>query len=152
MQFLDQARQRAKAFSDRLGLRVGEVMQFSRNFYAELQTSDGHGATEVLVNPADGAVQIEYGPAMMWNTVYGMHYGSRSPARISSAQAQGIAQQWLRARGSTLIAGDPESYPGYYTLHTMRDGKISGMLSVNSSTGQVWYHTWHGTYIAMSQR
>ncbi|WP_234048881.1 hypothetical protein [Streptomyces liliifuscus] len=65
VQSLDQARQRAKAFSDRLGLRVGEVMQFSRNFYAELQTSDGHGATEVLVNPADGAVQIEYGPAMM---------------------------------------------------------------------------------------
>ncbi|QUW85673.1 hypothetical protein SMIR_42295 (plasmid) [Streptomyces mirabilis] len=73
-------------------------------------------------------------------------------ARISSAQAQSIAQQWLRARGSTLTAGDPESYPGYYTLHTMRDGKISGMLSVNSSTGQVCYHTWHGTYITMSQR
>jgi hypothetical protein len=34
----------------------------------------------------------------------------------------------------------------------MRDGKISGMLSVNASTGQVWYHTWHGTYIATSQR
>ncbi|WP_405811456.1 hypothetical protein OG729_01425 [Streptomyces sp. NBC_00210] len=48
--------------------------------------------------------------------------------------------------------GGPESYPGYYTLHTMQSGKITGMLSVNSSTGQVRYHTWHGTYIATSQR
>ncbi|GGN48398.1 hypothetical protein GCM10011579_001010 [Streptomyces albiflavescens] len=152
VQTLDQARQRATAFADRLSLRVGEIMQFSRNFYAELQTTDGHPATEVLVNPADGAVQIEYGPAMMWNTDYGMHYGSRSTARISAAQAQYIAQQWLHDHDSTLTAGDPESYPGYYTLHTMKSGKITGMLSVNSSTGQVWYHTWHGTYIATSQR
>ncbi|MFK4106321.1 hypothetical protein ACI2L1_40985 [Streptomyces sp. NPDC019531] len=149
---LGQARQWATAFADRLGLRVGEVMQFSRNFYAELQDTDGHPATEVLVNPADGAVQIEYGPAMMWNTDYGMHYGSDRTARISAAQAQGIARQWLRDHGGTLSAGEAESYPGYYTLHTMQSGKITGMLSVNSSTGQVWYHTWHGTYIATSQQ
>ncbi|WP_327316216.1 hypothetical protein [Streptomyces sp. NBC_01235] len=152
VQTLDRARNRAAAFADRLGLKVGEIMQFSRNFYAELQTTDGHPATEVLVDPADGAAQIEYGPAMMWNTDYGMHYGSRSTARISAAQARNIAQQWLHGHDSTLTAGDPESYPGYYTLHTMRSGKITGMLSVNSSTGQVWYHTWHGTYIATSRR
>jgi len=23
-----------------------------------------------------------------------------------------------------------------------------GMLSVNATTGAVWYHTWHGTFIA----
>ncbi|MGW9041989.1 hypothetical protein ACWGQL_05395 [Streptomyces lydicus] len=149
---LDQARQRATAFADRLGLKVGEIMQFSRNFYAELQTTKGHLATEVLVNPADGAVQIEYGPAMMWNTDYGMHYGSRSKARIPAAQARNVAQRWLHDHGSTLTAGDPEPYPGYYTLHTMQSGKIAGMLSVNSSTGQVWYHSWHGTYIATSPR
>ncbi|WP_240362460.1 MULTISPECIES: hypothetical protein [unclassified Streptomyces] len=152
VQTLDQARQRATAFADRLGLRVGEIMQFSRNFYAELRTTDGHPATEALVNPTDGAVQIEYGPAMMWNTDYGMHYGSRSQARISATQARSIAQQWLRDHGNTLTAGDPEPYPGYYTLHTMREGKITGMLSVNASNGQVWYHTWHGTYLATSQR
>jgi len=151
VQTLDQARQRATAFADRLGLRVGEIMQFSRNFYAELQTTDGHPATEVLVNPADGAVQIEYGPAMMWNTTYGMHYGSQGQDRISAAQAQNIAQQWLRDHGNTLTPGEPEPYPGYHTLHTMQDGKITGMLSVNASSGQVWEHTWHGTYIATSE-
>ncbi|MEV0908220.1 hypothetical protein [Streptomyces hokutonensis] len=149
---LDQAGQRATAFADRLGLRVGEVMQFSRNFYAELQTSSGHPATEVLVNPADGAVQIEYGPAMMWNTDYGMPYGTRSGTRVPAGQAKNIALTWLRARDTTLAPGDPESYPGYYTLHTLRTGKITGMLSVNASTGQVWDHTWHGTYIATSRR
>lgn len=31
------------------------------------------------------------------------------------------------------------------------DRKITGMLSVNGYTGQVWYHTWHGTFIASSE-
>ncbi|MER5599723.1 hypothetical protein [Streptomyces sp. NPDC002265] len=152
VQTLGQARQRATAFADRLGLTVGEIMQFSRNFYAELRSADGRPATEALVNPADGAAQIEYGPAMMWNTVYGMHYGSRSAVRVSAARAQSIAQQWLQTHGSAQTAVEPESYPGYYTLHTRQSGKITGMLSVNSSTGQVWYHSWHGSYIATSQR
>lgn len=152
VQTLGQARQRAAAFADRLGLHVGEVMQFSRNFYAELRTSTGTPATEVLVNPANGAVQIEYGPAMMWNTTYGMHYGSPSQTRIPAAQAGNIAQQWLRAQGNPLTTGEPEPYPGYYTLHTLLNGKTNGMLSVNASSGQVWYHSWHGTYIATSQR
>ncbi|MFE0677673.1 hypothetical protein [Streptomyces sp. NPDC058867] len=74
---LDQARGRAAAFAARLGLGVGEVMQFSENFYAELETPDGQLATEVLVDPADGDSGIEYGPAMMWNSEYGMHAPSR---------------------------------------------------------------------------
>jgi hypothetical protein len=149
VQTLDQARARATAFADRLGLHVGEVMQFTDNFYAQLDNRSGSPATEVLVNPVDGAVQIEYGPAMMWNTSYGMHYGSRTPSRITPAQARGLAQQWLRNHG-TLTPGDPEPFPGYYTLHTLNNGKIAGMLSVNATTGQVWYHSWHGDFIAMS--
>ncbi len=30
-------------------------------------------------------------------------------------------------------------------------GAISGMLSVNGYTGQVWYHAWHGGFIASSE-
>lgn len=148
---LDQARHRANAFAYQLGLRVGEIMQFSRNYYVELATSSGHPATEALVDPATGGVQIEYGPAMMRNTDHGMMRGSgRSHPRISSEQARSTAQQWLRRHGNTMIAGDPEPYPGYYTLHTLQDGAVKGMLSVNASTGAVWYHSWHGTYIATS--
>ncbi|WP_331767988.1 hypothetical protein [Embleya sp. NBC_00896] len=103
-----------------------------------------------MVNPSDGAVQIEYGPAMMWNTAYGMHFGSQDQARVSADQAREIADRWLRDHGNTHTAGDPEPYPGYYTLHTLQGGSITGMLSVNATTGQVWEHTWHGTYIATS--
>jgi hypothetical protein len=149
---LDRARQRAQAFAQSPGLRVGEVMQFSNGFYAELNTVDGHGATEVLVNPNDGSVQIEYGPAMMWNTTYGMHRGAASEAdRISPSEAQTIAQRWLDSQRPGLRAAEPEQFPGYVTLHTLRDATIAGMMSVNLTTGVVWYHTWHGQYITMSE-
>src|SRR5680860_1583854 len=65
---LPEARRQAERFAGRLDLRVGEVMQFSDGFYAELDESDGRPATEVLIDAATGAVWFEYGPAMMWNT------------------------------------------------------------------------------------
>jgi hypothetical protein len=40
------ARQRAQVYADELGLRTGEVIWFSNNFYAELLTLVGAGATE----------------------------------------------------------------------------------------------------------
>lgn len=70
------AKRQAQRFADRLGLGVGEVMRFENNYYAELVEPGGNSATEVLVNPATGAVFVEYGPAMMWNTRYGMMGGS----------------------------------------------------------------------------
>ena len=70
------AKRQAQRFADRLDLRVGEVMRFENNYYAELVETSGDRATEVLVNPATGAVWLEYGPAMMWNTRYGMMGGS----------------------------------------------------------------------------
>src|SRR6266498_2900873 len=146
------ARQRAQLFADDLGLRAGEVMQFSNGFYAELRTADGRGASEVLVDPAGGGVAIEYGPAMMWNTSYGMHAGAApAAAQISAADAARLAGQWLREQRRGLSVGEAEEFPGYFTLHTLRDGKIVGMMSVNAYTGAVWYHTWHGRYVAMSE-
>ena len=38
---------------------------------------------------------------------------------------------------------------GYYTIHTLKDGQIEGMLSVHGTAGQVWYHIWHGRFIQM---
>lgn len=149
---LDAAGQRAQAFADRWDLRVGEVMRFDNGFYAELETSNGQGATEVLIDPANGRVQLEYGPAMMWNTRYGMHAGTvATPVRVSPAKAADIAQRWLDKQRPGLTTGEPEQFPGYYTMHTTRNGQISGMMSVNADTGAVWYHTWHGQYIAMSE-
>jgi hypothetical protein len=73
---LPEAKRLAQDFADRLGLKVDEVLQFQRNYYAKLVDRSGRGATEVLVDPQTGAVSLEYGPAMMWNTRYGMHGSS----------------------------------------------------------------------------
>ncbi len=71
------AKRQAQRFAERLDLRVGEVMQFENNYYVELVEPGGELGTEVLVDPTTGAVSIEYGPAMMWNTRYGMMGESR---------------------------------------------------------------------------
>ena len=70
---------------------------------------------------------------------------------MTAAEARTAAQRWLDGQGGGLIAGEAEAFPGYYTLHTMSGDKVVGMLSVNAATGAVWYHTWHGQYIAMSE-
>jgi hypothetical protein len=33
----------------------------------------------------------------------------------------------------------------------MNDGIIDGMLSVHGSSGQVWFHSWHGDFIDMTE-
>lgn len=143
----------AGRFADRWDLRVGEVMRFSNGYYAELLDRDGRPATEVLVDPRSGTVRLEYGPAMMWNTVYGMmpaSHRSGAPA-VGSGQAVRLADQWLSRHHTGLHAAEADRFPGYYTLHTLRDRHIVGMLSVNATTGTVWYHTWHGRFLEMRE-
>ena len=117
-------------------------MQFSENFYVELKDTSGASAAEVLVDPATGAVFTEYGPAMMWTT-------GTAPYPVSSDRATAIANAWLQtnAAGQT-VSGMTDLFPGHYTMDTIAGGNTVGMLSVNATTGAVWYHTWHGTFIA----
>ena len=187
---LSGARRQAARFAGRLDLRVGEVMRFDNHYYAELTDNGGRGATEVLVDPATGTVMLEPGPAMMWNTRYGLVSGTgmmggpagrgsttqgpggmmgaggmmgdptwtpgqarQTPAGkvVTAAEARTIAEGWLRNTDAALSAGKPESFPGYFTLHAVRGGRIDGMLSVNATTGAVWPHTWHGRFIEMGE-
>lgn len=215
------ARSDAQKFASRLGLRVDEVLAFQRNFYAKLVDSKGIGATEVLIDSSTGVVSLEYGPAMMWNTRYGMSsndssmmgsygasmmgrngsysgmmgayrggsmstsgygaatmmrssgyrgtmggsgygammggYGSSSTGSaapspvvtVSLAGAHPLVQRWLDANepGVKVETGG-DAFPGYYTLETLKGGKITGMISVNATTGAVWPHWWHGAFIA----
>ncbi len=167
---LADAKRLAEAFAGRYGLHVGEVIQFTRNYYASLLDEQGRGATEVLVFPKTGAVWIEYGPAMMWNTLYGMGggmmgggmgsgygmgmmggYGAAAEPTVSAVAAVDIAGRWLAARRPGLSVKDADTFPGYYTVETLRGEKIAGMLSVNAYSGAVWYHTWHGKFVAMTE-
>lgn len=147
------AERAADRFAERWGLDVGEVMEFSNGYYVELVTEEGSRATEVLVDPGSGAVQVEFGPARMWNTTYGM-MRARSAAgedAVSPDEAVEIADDWLREHRRGLHAEEPEAFPGYFTLHVLKGERIVGMLSVNEATGAVWYHGWHGRFIRMQE-
>jgi hypothetical protein len=169
------ARGRAAQAATNLNLHPGEVIWFDNGFYVELKDASGQSATEVIVDPRTGAVTTEPGPAMMWNTRYGMMRGTTGMMRgttgmmrgsagmmgggtgaaspgqtvtVTADQSRSIAQQWLDANRSGQSAQAPDAYPGYYTMETTTSGTITGMLSVQASTGAVWYHSWHGRFIA----
>jgi hypothetical protein len=138
---IDAARVRAAQAAQPAGLHPGEVIQFSNGFYAELKDTTDAAVTEVLVDPVTGTVSTEPGPAMMWNT------GSRT-ASVSADQARTIATQFLGSRRGSETVQSIDAYPGYYTLDTAAGGTLVGMMSVNATTGSVWYHTWHGAFVA----
>ncbi len=84
----------------------------------------------------------------------GNGWDSAIPAGVSAAmtvtpeQAIQDAQKYLDAKISGATAAtDPTKFYGYYTLDYEKDGKVAGMLSVNGYSGQVFLHTWHGTFI-----
>ena len=161
---IQQAKEAAERYAANLGynnLQVVEVMEFSQNYYALVRESDtGIGAMELLIDKSSGAVGPEYGPNMMWNAKYGMHRGgmmggmmggrASGTMSVTPAEARQIAQRWLDTyRPGAMPEPETDAFYGYYTIHTLKDGKINGMLSVNGSNGQVWYHTWHGDFVQM---
>ncbi len=150
---LADAERAADRFADRWDLHVGEVMRFTNGYYAELVDTDGNGATEVLIGPGRDTVHLEWGPAMMWNTAFGMmpHRTPPDDGTIGPDEAVRIADRWLREHRPGLHAAEPERFPGYYTLHTLRGDRINGMLSVHATSGAVWYHTWHGRFLQMQE-
>jgi hypothetical protein len=153
---LDQAQLAVQTYVRQYGnsdLVLDEVMEFQQNFYAIVkEQSTGISAFEVLVNKETGAVFPEYGPDMMWNTRYGMMRGGNDttqPMTISADQATKLASDWLAQNQPGATTETPDAFYGYYTLHITKDGTVTGMLSVNGYSGQVWYHTWHGAFIGM---
>lgn len=133
---LAEAERAAERFAQAEGLRVGEVMEFDNEFYAELVDSSGASAIEVLVDRPTGAIRVEWGPAMMWNTADGVHPTQRGfrDCTVHPDNAQRIANDWLRDNRPGETTGHAEAFPGYYTLHTERDGDVVGMLSVHCTT------------------
>ncbi len=156
----DQAVTRAQAYVASLNnpdLAVAEVMEFANNLYFRVkEKSSGVNAFEILVDKYSGTISPEPGPNMMWNAKYspmsnmmGGWFTSSAQNTVTPTQAKEKAQQYLDAYlKGTKIADDADAFYGYYTIDILRDGKTVGMLSVNGTTGTVWYHTWHGTFIS----
>jgi hypothetical protein len=68
---------------------------------------------------------------------------------VTIAAAHTLAQRWLDAHEPSMrVETGGDAFPGYYTLETLRNGKITGMISVNRTTGAVWPHWWHGAFVA----
>jgi hypothetical protein len=134
-------------------LALAEVMEFAWNFYAEVEEeSTGIHAMELLIDKYTGQVYPEMGPNMMWNSKYGMMGQSQTAEMaVTSDQALKVAQDFLDANLPGVTVSEADTFYGYYTLHTLRDGKIEGMLSVNGYEGGVWYHDWHGSFIGMEE-
>jgi hypothetical protein len=162
--------------NDFANFHAAEIMAFSDNTYVAVQGPNGKDAFELLVSPRLGWV-MEEPPSMMWNTKYGMLgglAGSFGPMAImgggmigpgmmsgspwaydgpitpvkSLAHAVKIANGWLaRVFPAVRAESTGRTFPGYYTIDTLKNGKLEGMLSVNARTGQVWYHGWHGTFL-----
>jgi hypothetical protein len=171
---VDQAKAAAEKYIQTLniqGLETGEVMIFDNNAYVIVKESEtGFGAFELIVDPSSQVAYPEYGPNMMWNLKYdglnhngmmggqGMMSGwdyQAIPSTIVSAemtvapeQAIEYAQKYLDVNyAGATAAADPMQFYGYYTLDFEKDGKIIGMLSVNGYNGQIFLHTWHGSFI-----
>ena len=157
---LDQAVTRAQTYLATFNnpdLTIAEVMEFSDNIYVRVkEKSTGVNAFELLVDKHNGTISPEPGPNMMWNAKYspmsnmmGGWFAASAQNTVTPAQAKEKAQQYLDAylKGAK-VAEDADAFYGYYTIDGLRDGKPIGMLSVNGTTGAVWYHTWHGTFVS----
>ena len=138
-------------------LTVNHIEEYTANFYVQVnEQSTGNGAFELLINKYTGSIYPEMGPNMMWNIKYGMMRGGilggifGSPTAtmpVTVTQAQTDAQQYLTTYILGATTGDITTFYGYYTIEVLNNGNTYGMLSINGYTGQVWFHTWHGTFV-----
>jgi hypothetical protein len=170
---IDTAVQLFENYLTRLGnpnLALHEVEEYTNNFYATYyEKNTGIFAFQMIIwkpgsiwtggmmgnGMMSGIVMPEPGPNMIWNTRYGVMGGmmriyqqtSTTNMTVTREQAKAIAQQYLASSFSGTVAGDVDTFYGYYNVDVLSNGKPFGMLSVNGYSGQVWYHSWHGTYI-----
>ncbi len=138
-------------------LVVKQVEEYTANFYVQVnEQSTGHGAFELLINKYTGSIYPEMGPNMMWNTKYGMMragilsgiFGTPTTTMsVTATQATTDAQQYLNTYIPGTTTGDVATFYGYYTIEVLNGTTPYGMMSVNGYSGQVWVHTWHGTFI-----
>ena len=104
-----------------------------------------------MMGPGSGASMMGRGysgPGMMGG------YGYATPGAVQPggtpltlARAKAVAQQFLDTHFAGTKTDEAITFPGYYTIDVARNGHPIGMLSVNTYSGAVWYHAWHGTFI-----
>jgi len=161
---IDDAVARAKQYVaayNNADLQLAEVEEYSANFYGLVEEkSTGNGAFQILIDKFNGAVYPEMGPNMMWNEKYspmnwmmgGWFNQPSGKMTVTADQARANAEQFVKANlPNTTVENKGDTFYGYYNFDVLQNGKTYGMLSVNGYTGAVWFHTWHGNYIATKE-
>lgn len=158
---LDQAITTAQSYVasfNNADLKLIEVEEYAWNFYGVVQEkSTGTNAFQIIVDKYNSAVYPEMGPNMMWNTKYspmanmmgGWFNPSAGKMTVTVDQARANAAQYLKTYlPNATVEPEGDTFYGYYNFDVLQNGKTYGMLSVNGYTGAVWYHTWHGDFVA----
>ena len=155
----DQAGQAARQFLTETfwadqGLSARQVLTFSNHYAVVVEESaTGYGAMTLLVDRVTGVVSPEPGSNMMWNGRYdtrrgGMRGGSvvdPSDMPITAADARRAAGQFAAQFASGAQVANVRPFYGHYTVTLEQDDRWL-VLSVDGFSGQVWYHSWHGTF------
>lgn len=66
---------------------------------------------------------------------------------LTTDEALARAQTWLTSQLPNATASGPVAFPGYVTVKIEQSGQVVGLLSIQTSTGAVWQHVWHGAAI-----
>ncbi len=171
---LDQAITTAQSYVasfNNTDLKLVEVEEYAWNFYGVVQEkSTGTNAFQIIMDKYSGAAYPEIGPNMLWNTKYSpMAFMTLAPhasagvggwfnqasgkMTITLEQARANAAQYLKTNlpSATIEDTGGDTFYGYYNFDVLQNSKTYGMLSVNGYTGAVWYHTWHGDFVAAKQ-
>jgi stress response protein YsnF len=98
--------------------------------------------------PRAGTIEREAGELRVRKNVRIDRESVEVPTRYEDVSVERVP---LSGEASEAQIGEDEEFYGYYTLHTEKDGEITGMLSVNGYSGEIWYHSWHGPFIAMEE-
>ena len=170
---IDDAIDIAGRFMDAVGnssLALDEVEEWDFNYYVVVKevAPSQYKAFQLIIDKWTGSVMPEPGPSMMWNLKYGRMMNTMTDGMpghmnrrdrkiteptfaVTPEAATSAANQFLRERfrSSLVVDGGPDVFFGYYNfdVNDAATGAKYGMLSVNGSTGQVWYHTWHGNFV-----
>lgn len=145
----DEALKNIESFASQYGsnIQVEDFMVFSGNYYAVLKdTNSSQNIAEVLVDRYSGSAYPEPGPNMMWNTRFGAGRTTTGGPQYGINEAKKLAGDFLTGYLPGAQVMESNEMPGYYTFDFGRQD-IEGMLSVNAYNGQIWVHTWHGSYL-----
>lgn len=112
-------------------------------------------AFELMFDPARRIIYPEYGPNMMWNENYGMGFmmgwnNRIKGQKINREQALENAKDFAAASGLNVKA-DGYEFAGYYSFYVENNNQTVGIVSINSYSGEVWSHDWHGNLVEVME-